>query len=240
MPLRAVLFDAGNTLVHLDYPQIALAATSLGVRGDARELRTAEYRGREWLDRELLRRWEQAPPARTGWVTRADWQRFWRETAAALIHHPAHQETVAEFLDQAAMAGPYWCAVPADAVPTLAELRRRGLALAVVSNSNGNCQGLLAEMGLADYFDVVVDSALLGAEKPHAEIFSHALEQLQVRAEEALMVGDFYSLDVVGAERAGLRGLLYDPLRGYRVPKVRDTPRIAALSEIPSYLDRQG
>ena len=234
MAIRAVLFDAGNTLVHLDYPRIALEGTSLGLRGDARELRAAEYRGREWFDRELLRRWDQAPPARTGWMTRADWKRFWRETSAALIHNPAHQETVAEFLDQAAATGHYWCAVPADAVPTLEELRRRGLALGVVSNSNGAVKELLAEMGLAHYFDVVVDSALVGVEKPHPEIFALALEQLGLRADETLMVGDFYSIDVVGAERAGLQALLYDPQRGYWNTGAR---RISALSEILRYLD---
>lgn len=237
MPLRAVLFDAGNTLVHLDYPQMALAGASLGLRGDGRELRVAEYRGREWLDRELLRRWAAAPPARTGWVTRADWREFWRRIAAELIHNPAHQETVGEFLDRAAASSRYWCAVPSEAAPTLAELRRRGLKLAVVSNSTGQCKELLTEMGLADYFDIIVDSALVGVEKPHPEIFAHALEQLGVSAAEALMVGDFYSIDVVGAERAGLRALLYDPARGYPAATAR---RIATLSEVLRHLDARG
>lgn len=233
MAIRAILFDVGNTLVHLDYPRLALAASSLGLRGDGRELRTAEYRGREWLDRELLCRWEQAPPPRTGWVTRADWLRFWQEIAGALIHHPVHRETVAEFLDRAAASIEYWCAVPADTASTLEELRRRGLALGVVSNSSGVCQELLTEMGLAEYFDVIVDSTLVGVEKPHAEIFAHALGPLGLRPEEALMVGDFYSLDVVGAERAGLRGLLYDPLRGYWA---KDRPSIVRLGQLLGYL----
>lgn len=234
MSLCAVLLDAGNTLVHLDYPRIALEGASLGLRGDGRELRTAEYRGREWLDRELLRRWDDSPPARLNWVTRDDWKRFWQETSAALIHHPTHRETVAEFLDRAAASRPYWCAVPEDTAPTLAELRRRGLALGVVSNSTGNCQQLLTDMGLADYFDVIVDSAIVGVEKPHPDVFAHALQSLGIRPEEAVMVGDFYSLDVVGAQRAGLRGLLYDPLHGYWA---NDAPRIARLTQLLSHLD---
>ncbi|MFQ5927758.1 MAG: HAD family hydrolase, partial [Terriglobia bacterium] len=190
--------------------------------------------GREWLDRELLRRWQQAPPTRTGWVTRADWQRFWRETTAGLLDDPAHLERVAEFLDQASTSGHYWCAVPADARPTLTALRQRGLALAVVSNSSGHCQQLLAGVGLAELFDLIVDSTIVGVEKPHAEIFAHALTPLGVGAEEALMVGDFYSLDVVGAERAGLRALLYDPCGLYWAT---GTSHIVALGEVISHLD---
>lgn len=253
MGLRAILFDVGNTLVHLDYPRIARTASSLGLRADAqthvethgrlpvpldaRQLRVAEYRGREWLDRELLRRWEQAPPTRTGWVTRADWQRFWREITTALFPHLAHEQKVTQFLGQASTSNQYWCVVPADARATLAALRQRGLALAVVSNSFGTCQELLAGVGLAEAFDVIVDSTLVGVEKPHAEIFAHALRPLGVRAEEALMVGDFYSLDVVGAERAGLRALLYDPDELYWPT---GAPRIAALSELLRHLDAPG
>ncbi|MFQ5818148.1 MAG: HAD family hydrolase [Terriglobia bacterium] len=244
MAPRAILLDLGNTLLHLDYARVAQAATRLGLRGDARtcvhmdarELRVAGYHGREWLDRELLRRWQQTPPTRVGWVTRADWQRFWRETAAALLANPAQQERAAEFLDHASTTSHYWCVVPAEARTTLAALRRRGLALGVVSNSSGNCRELLAGAGLADSFDVIVDSTRVGVEKPHPEIFRHALAQLGVQADEALMVGDFYSLDVVGAERAGLRALLYDPDGLYWAT---GAPRITALGEILLHLDAQ-
>lgn len=233
MALRAVLFDAGNTLVHLDYPALVRAGAGLGLPSDAGQLRAAECRGREWLDRELLRRWEERPPARTGWVTRADWQGFWHQIAGGLVAQTEQQESLGNFLNQAAGGGGYWRAVPPDAAATLEALRRRGLALGVVSNSDGTCRQLLTRMGLAHYFDVIVDSAVVGVEKPHADIFAHALEQLGVRPAEALMVGDFYSLDVVGAQRAGLHALLYDPIDG---SWATSAPRVRSLTEVLPHL----
>jgi putative hydrolase of the HAD superfamily len=47
--------------------------------------------------------------------------------------------------------------------------------------------------------------------KPEPEIFGHALRRLNLTAQEALYVGDNYYADVVGARRAGLRPVLYDP-----------------------------
>jgi putative hydrolase of the HAD superfamily len=104
----------------------------------------------------------------------------------------------------------------------------------VVSNSNGNCKELLADMGLADFFDVIVDSAIVGVEKPHPDVFAHALEPLGIRPEEAVMVGDFYCIDVMGARRAGLGAVLYDPLHSYWA---KDVPCISRLSQLPRYLE---
>ena len=51
----------------------------------------------------------------------------------------------------------------------------------------------------------MIDSALVGVEKPDPAIFRAALEALGVAPEEALYVGDLYEVDVVGARAAGHR-----------------------------------
>jgi putative hydrolase of the HAD superfamily len=101
-----------------------------------------------------------------------------------------------------------WSAVAAGCRESLARLRAAGLRLGVVSNSDGRVEQALQAAGLRQYFDVVVDSALIGVEKPDPRIFQAALTALGVAPEEALYVGDLYEIDVVGARAAGIEAVL--------------------------------
>jgi HAD superfamily hydrolase (TIGR01549 family) len=91
-----------------------------------------------------------------------------------------------------------------DTPYTLAELKRRGYILGVVTNRHYG--GLpfyedLQTMGLLDYFEYehMAISADLGIRKPNPDIFTHALNRLQVQPEEAAMVGDSLKADILGA-----------------------------------------
>jgi HAD superfamily hydrolase (TIGR01509 family) len=105
-----------------------------------------------------------------------------------------------------------WSAVPESTPKALARLKAAGLLLGVVSNSEGRVEEALAAAGLRQFFDVVIDSARVGVEKPDARIFQAALEALGVPAEEALYVGDLYEVDVVGARSAGIEAVLIGTL----------------------------
>ena len=121
-----------------------------------------------------------------------------------------------------------WCSVRERTHEALARLRAAGLRLGVVSNSDGRVEQALDAAGLRDYFDVVVDSALVGVEKPDPAIFRAALDALGVAPEEALYVGDLYEVDVVGARAAGIEAVLLTPVepaarRGRAAPPARST-----------------
>jgi putative hydrolase of the HAD superfamily len=84
---------------------------------------------------------------------------------------------------------------------------------------------LLEALGLAGWLDAVVDSGVVGFEKPDPRIFRHAAAALGVEPAEAVHVGDLYSVDVVGARAAGARAILLDPFGAWTVddcPKARD------------------
>ena len=85
----------------------------------------------------------------------------------------------------------------------LHSLRRR-FRLGVVSNNWGNAQGWCDQFELSDYLDCVIDSAVVGAAKPAAEIFEAALAVLDLPAHACVYVGDRYDSDVLGARNAGL------------------------------------
>ena len=120
---------------------------------------------------------------------------------------------------------------------SLARFRARGLRLAVVSNANGTVGALFDRLELTPFFDAVLDSAVEGVEKPDPRLFLLALERLGALPGEAVHVGDFYSVDVVGARAAGIRPILLDELGLY--PDA-DCPRVRSLAELAEHLDPPG
>ncbi len=92
------------------------------------------------------------------------------------------------------------------AADLLSVLRGRGVRMAVITNSfEGDTETILRREGVVDYFDVIVDGAIARTYKPHPRPFRIALEGLDATPEEALVIGDEYYADMVGAHRAGLR-----------------------------------
>jgi putative hydrolase of the HAD superfamily len=65
----------------------------------------------------------------------------------------------------------------------------------------------LQRIGLADCFDQVVISGETGIGKPDPRAFLLVTERLGVEASDAIMVGDSWERDVVGASRAGMPAL---------------------------------
>jgi putative hydrolase of the HAD superfamily len=98
-----------------------------------------------------------------------------------------------------------------SAAPALAAARAGGLVTGVISNSNGSMASLMETLGFLPHLDVVVDSGIVGVEKPDPRIFRIACERARVHPLESVFVGDLYSIDVLGARAAGLSAILLDP-----------------------------
>lgn len=77
-----------------------------------------------------------------------------------------------------------------DALPFLRGLKSRGIKIAIVSNCSQHTRELLESNGVAALADTLVLSCEVGAEKPAAEIFTYALDQLGVAARHAIFVDD--------------------------------------------------
>src|SRR5207244_3631002 len=105
-----------------------------------------------------------------------------------------------------------------EAAVTGAERRARirldvGRIVGVISNSNGSVQRALEEAGLAAHLQFVIDSSVVGIAKPDPRIFELGVRAAGTTPEETVYVGDSYFVDVVGAQRAGLGAVLFDPGR---------------------------
>jgi HAD superfamily hydrolase (TIGR01509 family) len=107
--------------------------------------------------------------------------------------------------------------------------------IAVISNADGAIGRVLSRCGIADCFESVTDSGIVGVEKPHPKIFEAALEAMQVRPEESLYVGDVYSVDYVGARNAGMQAVLFDVAGAYRDRKL---PRVESMEQLETSLKR--
>ena len=94
------------------------------------------------------------------------------------------------------------------ALETVAELRRRGVRLALVTNGGTADQRAKIDRHAVDTrFDAVLVEGEVGFGKPDPRVFRLALERLEVTAEEAWMVGDDLPWDIAGAQAVGIHGV---------------------------------
>jgi putative hydrolase of the HAD superfamily len=215
--LRAVLFDAGNTLVFLDYARLANeVGSALGLT----------------LTSEGLSRHVSAAARAMELATGTDQQRAAAYLEALFLLGGVPQERLDEVrtcLHRMHRERHLWSSVAEQSAQSLQKLRDAGLKLGVVSNSDGRVEQALEAAGLLSYFDVVIDSALVGVEKPDPRIFHAALDALGVAPGEALYVGDLYEVDVVGARAAGLEAVLLGEPGGAPGPACRSVRSLESL-----------
>lgn len=202
--LRAFFFDAGNTLLRINYADVTAHLSGLGIRAAPEAVERAEYQARVKLDPHL------APGAST--EDRMVFRLYVGYLLEALgITDEATVSDVYQWVRGYNPPVGLWNQADSTAAPLLDRLRAEGYRLGVISNSNGSVRLILEETGLARRLDFILDSAVVGVEKPDPRIFTMALEAAGVPPEKAAYVGDLYSVDVLGSRKVGMTGVLLDP-----------------------------
>jgi putative hydrolase of the HAD superfamily len=201
----AVLLDAGGVLMLPSHEPIVAALERIGVAIDAARLDAAHYAGMRALD--------EAPPEFF------DWRPYLHAYVGTLGVAEARREAAvsvlgARFDDSASL----WRRAIPGAREALHALLAAGVRLGVVSNAEGTCEARLAELAVCQVgpgagapVEIVVDSHLVGVEKPDPAIFGFALRAMELDPARCLYVGDSLRFDVVGARAAGLRPVLVTP-----------------------------
>ena len=100
----------------------------------------------------------------------------------------------------------------------LAAVHERAQIAIVSNNLLEEQQDKLRCCGLDRYVDALVVSEVVGVSKPDRRMFETALAELSASAGDAVMVGDSWSADIVGAQHAGIRAVWFNP-RGAPVPE---------------------
>ena len=232
---RAVIFDVGNTLLHVDYAHVAGVLRAQGHAVEPEAIRAAEYAAKAALDRALAPDVVPEPSVQSLLWRLPDGRPSYFATMLAALGLPEPTVLPAlAVLEADNRAKSLWRVVEPGTAEVLAALRGRGLTLAVISNSDGRIESDLVAAGLAPHFAFVLDSSVVGIEKPDVRIFELALTRLGIPPSDAAYVGDVYAIDVLGARRAGIEAVLMDPLARYDAPG--DCPRIHKLADLLALL----
>jgi putative hydrolase of the HAD superfamily len=207
MPVRAVLFDLGNTLVAYydgaEFPQVLReclqqCAAVLGWPEDAAR--------DDALFARAMALNAESPDCAVRPLDRRLSELFGLDGSVDASTLPRLCDAFLKPIFQRARLDP-------EAIPVLQSLRERDIKVGIVSNSPwGSSASLwrqeLTRHGLLERVDAAVFCGDVGWRKPNPAPFNRALELLQVAPQDALFVGDDVRWDLVGAQNAGLRPVL--------------------------------
>ncbi|MDQ2871203.1 MAG: HAD-IA family hydrolase [Acidobacteriota bacterium] len=230
--IRAVLFDAGLTLVHPSPPVEHVYARELAVDGARFTL--------EELDAALTKTWEEihAEGAADRYAgVRGEgvfWAAFVNRVRGRLDGGVISPECFGRLTAHFRQASS-WALYP-DVEETLSVLERRGLPLAIVSNWDSSLPPLLEALSLARRFETVAVSAIEQTGKPDPEIFLRVCARLGLEPAQCLHVGDSRREDFDGARAAGLRAVLLD--RKGRHTDLGAEDRVGSLTELVALVER--
>ena len=225
MPIRAVFFDMGDTLVYSD-----------NLRQNFVERIHSILAKHVEIDREDIAKafgnWDSVP-YRVGLEEHSDELRIM--LLLKRVGLPPAPTLVKELREAVVKIWVESYVFEEDAAPTLSRLKDEGYIVGIISNAGSYdiVEGKLEEGGLLELVDVVVVSEAIAWKKPSPVIFRVAVDMVGVEPSEAVHVGDNPVADIEGAKRAGLwaiqklkPGVGPSPYADYAVTRIEDVPAV--------------
>lgn len=220
--VRAILFDAGGTIIEGAMPwyelyQAALTLTDHPMSG-LQMVECYEAAIRHMTADKLTAVSADAPKARrfNSYLAEAfglSERRLEMALDEVMFDHPEARHLVGA----------------RGAAEVLQALRARGYRLGVISNWSADLPLVLRQLNLRDHFDAVFASESLGYAKPAAAAFLVPLSRMGLTPGESAYIGDLYHVDVLGARQAGMWPVLIDRLK---LSLHDDVPNVACLEEL--------
>ncbi|MFA5451680.1 MAG: HAD family hydrolase [Dehalococcoidales bacterium] len=207
--IKAVFFDLYNTLITYDPPREDTHIRLLKDRGiiiTRKAIAPAIKAGDEFFYRENSRLLikERSPEEQ---------QKFWYEYEMTILNKAGISGLATEEvfgLLKELQKVKYEMAPFSDVLPAFSALKNSGYKLGIISNIDRDINPMCEKMGLSPYLDIVLTSHQTGLYKPSPQIFHLACEKTGVTPAQAVYIGDQYQIDVVGANRSGMTGVLLD------------------------------
>jgi HAD superfamily hydrolase (TIGR01509 family) len=216
MPLTALFFDVGNTLLFPTREEMLRPLHQRGVFPSEELLRETE--------RQTKREFDSLLESNSS-VDHGFWQIYYSRLLDQL---GLPDDSICRDLVTRTRVSANWSDIrlgTREALLRLAEKYR----MAVISNADGKIAEVLGRCGIADCFETITDSGIVGVEKPNPAIFEAALKSMAVTPQESLYAGDVYSVDYLGATRFGMRAVLFDVAGAY---KDNGLPRVESLEQL--------
>jgi FMN phosphatase YigB (HAD superfamily) len=229
--IRAVFFDVGETLVHVDPSFAELFVSVLAGAGHERSLEDVRE-----ASAHVYERFSEAARDRSKWTTSPERSRaFWTsvyDRMLATLDVP-NDDGLASTLHREFTRQEHYVLFD-DVRPTLDVLRAAGLLLGVVSNFEAWLEDWFGVHELLELLPVRVISGIEGIEKPDERIYRMALERAGMEAGESAYVGDNPEFDVDPPAAIGMFPVLID--RRDRFPG-HPGARITDLRQLPTVLE---
>jgi HAD superfamily hydrolase (TIGR01509 family) len=208
--ITTLFLDVGNTLISIDFPWVCDELNRRSVSCDVRTLRRAEAAARPQVSRWLVGRSTAEHVSSFPIYLQMILEQLLARSDAAQAEVDALVAELVPVLRERG-TGKLWSWILPGVPEALDDLRTMGLRLLAVSNSDGTVEEALQRADLRQWFDAVVDSTVVGFEKPDPRIFEEALRVASTAPATTLHVGDLYEIDVEGARAASIHGALVDP-----------------------------
>jgi putative hydrolase of the HAD superfamily len=199
----AVLFDAGGVLVLPDPTVLAPLLDFYGGDTTVDAHRRAHYAA-------------MAAKSRAG-SAEAEWLVYDNAYVAAVGVRDGDLGEAADVLNRTRTPD-LWRWPSPETLVALGRLAAAGIPMGVVSNASGQVEGSLnrsvCQVGRGAFTAMrcIVDSQVVGVEKPDARIFDFALPHFaEFVSERIAYVGDSVAMDIVSSRVAGLHSILIDP-----------------------------
>jgi putative hydrolase of the HAD superfamily len=232
--IKAVYFDAGETLIHRNPSLVSITARLLKKGGHRVTTKLLEQVIQETASsmKNIVEKGVMSDSEK--------WDHFMRRVFFRLkIIDDKALEAIKKRLKEGTSFRMY-----AEVPQVLKELRRKHMILGVISNASKHLEGILKRAGLKDCFDHIIVSEVVGVEKPDKKIFSMALKSSGVKRDEFLFVGDNYIADVMGATQAELSAIwLARPTKNaqfsFSGAAVKKAIRIRNLRQLIKYMKKE-
>jgi putative hydrolase of the HAD superfamily len=244
MPIRAVIFDYGHTIVDFRRTEEALLEAYRQIRErieaaleiDAPEVGHLIDRVANEVDRLVGASYEERR------MEELDVLQVFDGVLRNVLGLEVPRDVVGHIvaLDHSAFTNTI--TVTPENLAVLADLKSSGLMLGLISNVTLLPDLMRADieaLGIGQHLDAALFSSEVGVRKPDPRIFTAMLEQVGVDPTDAVFVGDRVNDDIVGAKGVGMRAVLTHEFRAEDVPTApRPDAVIDRLSELPEVIER--
>lgn len=245
MPIRAVMFDLGYTLMHAVAPDLWPEVIRRGNQAMMDHLCKFEMLSDcDDLTIEFNQRLRNYYSERDDQMIETSTFLVLKELLNEKGYVNLSDNVIRESLDaHYAVTQKNW-RLEKDAPECLKTMHERKYKLGIISNAGDDkdVQQLVAKFKIDPFFDLVQTSAACGYRKPHHRIFELALEFFNARAEEVAMVGDKLDADILGANQMGMYSIwITRRIENPPKPKSPAIPHstISSLAELPGLLQQQ-
>ena len=220
MPAKALFFDVGNTLLFPDRKRMLHALYERQIFPSEASLQEIERQTKFEFDSLL---------ASHSAIDHGFWQIFYSRLLEDL--HLSDDSLHSDLVSRTRISA-NWCQIRPGTRESLTRLAKK-YRLAVISNADGKIADVLARCGIADCFETITDSGIVGKEKPHPAIFEAALQSMGVKAEQSLYTGDVYCIDYLGSTSVGMQSVLFDVAGAYAQ---KGLARVESLEDLETLL----